>query len=160
MSGDRGVFGLSATSARNLLVASLVLNFLLVGIAIGVGVNVEEKRWRGASWFLTEQIVELAGEDRREAVESALAARREARQQRRALRNERFAAIADAIGGRPFEPDVLVAAMSIGRGASADHRVREHRSFAEAIAILTDDERAALSASFSTFLEERAAARR
>ena len=153
-SGD-SLFGMPVKWARRCLAASLVVNFLLIGAAVGVGTKTQPKQWRGTTSYMTAQIIHLTGEDRRAEVRGVLAVPQAVRQERRALRDEKWVGVVAAIGATPFEAQRLAVAFAAGRDQAISLRSQSEAGLARAIAMMTDAERAVLAKRIAAFRENR-----
>ncbi|MEX2521046.1 MAG: periplasmic heavy metal sensor [Paracoccaceae bacterium] len=145
MTDDAGkrLFGLSPRCARWVLGVSLAVNFLMLGLAGGAALKMGDHGSRGGRYSFTSQIVEAAGPDRRDAVRAILdTGRRE--DWREAMRG-RWEDMATLIAAKPFEAAALGAALDASDARRAASRRQRNDATVEALALLTDEERAALS---------------
>lgn len=147
-----GVFGLSARWAARALIASLALNFLLIGVAVGVGLNAG-KSWRGGQTaFVARQIADLAGSD---ALSSLAETENAERAERRATRRGQWAEVAGVLSRTPYDPAALTALFATMRATREAAWTMRHATLAAAIEGLSDDERAELAARIVKRNEER-----
>lgn len=144
MSGEAPrILGLAPGAARALLIASLALNFLVVGVVGGAALKMRGEH--GPRFNLAGAIAGAAAPERRGAVEAALAA--PGQHDWRTASRERWSALAEGIAARPFDPAALEAALAAAEARRSDGRAARNAATAAALALLTDDERASLSGS-------------
>lgn len=152
--GER-ILGLGPKAARRALVLSLVVNFLLLGLAAGAFME-SGHRSEGAktsSFHLSRQIVEAAGEERRAAVQALLEASRG--EGWREASQRRWEEVARRVGASPFDASGLAAFLAEETERRARAHAARNAAMIEALALLTEMERAGLSAAMSAHLEMR-----
>ncbi|MEM7523878.1 MAG: hypothetical protein AAF360_09020, partial [Pseudomonadota bacterium] len=139
----------------------LALNFLLIGLGVGVIARMNDKAPRiGWGGFVSQQIVELAAGPNGEKVRQVMERRRETYRALRGERNDSWREIAVTLSSSPFDPDALKATVSsriLDRNAA---RVQSYDLMAEAMTMMSDAERAALAARIGAFVELRSKKRR
>ncbi|MEM7545072.1 MAG: hypothetical protein AAF367_06000 [Pseudomonadota bacterium] len=154
MTAEPRILGLPVKWARATLIISLALNFLAIGLISGASVQTAERRG-GSRNFLTEQILELTGEDRQADVKAVLRPPREFYVKRRAQRDQEWAGLAQSLEQSPFEA-ITVEQIFIDMRTSRDaSRAMSYGMLAEALQMMTDDERATLATRIRTHLAER-----
>ncbi|MEL6794756.1 MAG: periplasmic heavy metal sensor, partial [Pseudomonadota bacterium] len=103
--GSDRILGMTTTGARRVLVASLVLNFLILGGLFGLGLRGDPTPRPDGGAF--GHITDLVAEDRREAVRAVMKERSKLRRAARRERTENWRDIADQIGAENFDADAL-----------------------------------------------------
>ena len=148
------ILGLSISGARRLLIASLVLNFLIVGAVFGLGLRDDgPKRPNGGAFG---KITDLVGEDRREQVAAIMAERGQLRRALREARTEDWREIAELIGAPDFAADAVNQMLHGYSDAHNDRRKAAYAPIVEALSIMTPEERAAVAEKTRAFAEWRA----
>lgn len=154
MSGEK-ILGLSTRWARRLLIASLVVNFLILGTVVGLGLRHGPPDRGGFGRFYGE-IIDLVGdEDRREAVRAALRSGRDGWRESREKRNEVWLSVADLLAHEPFDADAANAAFRSEVDDRAERRGASRESLVQAFLIMTPPERGAAADRIRAFVEER-----
>lgn len=158
MTDGTRILGMPALWARRLLVVSLALNFLVVGLIVGVGAGKEPRtRMGGTTAHMRAEIVALISDvARRTQAEALMKESASGWRELRKLRNQRWESIAGGIETRPFTAEGLLAIFDSASAQRNEAAAAGRVAMAEAIALMTDDERAALAASLRAFREERA----
>lgn len=153
--GAARIFGLSAGGARWVLGLSLAANFLFIGIAGGAALKmIGEPHGPDRGGFqLSRQIIEAAGEDRREAVRALIEGARG--ESWRDASRRRWSEVADHIAAAPFDGPALAAMFAAEDERREAMRATRNAATVEALALLTDEERARLSAAMQAHLERR-----
>lgn len=154
------LFGLSPGWARATLVASIGLNFLLIGLVVGATMKSQETPRRGWGGYVSQQIVDLAKGPSSDDVRRLMEERRDTIMTMRAARNESWRVIIGDLGAQPFEPAKLHGVLTDQVARRNAARTESYAMMAEAIALLTDAERMALAARIETYMKERAKRRR
>lgn len=161
MTSEARLLGMPARWARRLLVVSLAINFLVVGVIVGVGAGHKGSQRIGTTVHLRTEIVRLiADEGRKAEAEAVLKDGVAAWRSSRSLRNDRWDAMAEQIEAAPFDAAALIASFDHGLDAREEARRTSRVALAEAIGMMTDAERAALADSLREFRERRAHERR
>lgn len=147
-----GVLGLSLPWTRRALIASLVLNCLLIGAAIGVGVKATEKRHHGSSAFIARQIADLTGAESDDAERAAM---KKAHAERRAARRGWSEELEAALRRTPYDPDAAAAIFASRRAERLAIVTERHEAMLAEMAELSDDERAELAGRMAERMEDR-----
>ncbi|MEM8753494.1 MAG: hypothetical protein AAGF90_11005 [Pseudomonadota bacterium] len=149
------ILGLSPGWARRALIASLVVNFLVIGLAAGAAMRAQDKPRYGWGGFVSQQIVDLSQGPESVTVRNLMESRKEAMAKLRAERMESWRAIIAQLNARPFEPQSLNDELldQVERRNAA--RFGSYAAMAEAMTLLTDAERAALAARIETYMKSR-----
>ncbi len=146
------ILGMAPRTARIVLAASLVGNFLVAGLVGGAALKMGRGHEHGSQRFrLTEQIVDAAGPERRAAVEAALSA--PDRYDWRAANAERWTTLVERIEATPFDAAALTAALDAADVRRNDGRAARNAATADALSLLTEDERKALAETIRKRLE-------
>ncbi|MFV0475655.1 MAG: periplasmic heavy metal sensor [Pikeienuella sp.] len=140
---DLRIFGLRPRGARWALGLSLALNFLVLGVAGGAA----HKMWGGFAprFHLSERVIDAAGPERREAVRALVGRKKDGRAEWRAEWRADWARMAEIIDARPFDAATLSAVLAGSDERRAARNAMRHAAMAEALSLLTDQERAALA---------------
>lgn len=154
------ILGLSARWARRLLVLSLVVNFLILGAVVGLGMRKDDGKTRGVGRHVVGEITQIIGEDRRPEAKRILEDRRGNQRRFRAQRREDWRAVADLIDQPDFDADTLRAMLN--RQADVHHEARRASldPLVRVVALMTAEERAAFSARIRSFVDQRSREKR
>lgn len=151
------VLGLSVSRARQLLIASLVVNFVIIGAAFGLGIQgmsaSETPKRKGGAF---SQIADFVAEDRRDKVQTLMAERSKKRNNARAMRTESWRQVAEVVERENFDVNDLRSALIT---YSDEHNQRRKEAYApliEAIALMNHEERAKVADTIRAFAERRA----
>ncbi|QIE55909.1 periplasmic heavy metal sensor [Pikeienuella piscinae] len=157
--GDNGnarVFGLTPRAARWGLGLSLAANFLVLGLIGGMALKMGDDGRKGPRFHFSEQVVNAAGPERRDAVRALVQQPRD-REEQRAAKRARWERMVDLIAKSPFDAGALSAAFDDSDKRRAAYLEERNAAMVKALALLTDDERAALASELRFHLERRAA---
>ena len=157
MTGDAPrILGLSAAWARRLLIVSLVVNFLVLGAIVGLGLRVGDKMSKGVGRHVIGEITQIIGEDRRERAEAIIRDRKGNQRSFRGQRKEDWRELAAYVSRPDFNADGLRDLLH----EHADRRDQLRRTgfdpLVEVIALMTPEERAAFGAKIIEFVDDRA----
>lgn len=137
------ILGMSPGVARWVLSLSLVVNFLLVGMAGGAAWRMMDEPHHGKRFHFTRHVIEAAGPDRREEVRALL--KRTPGQKWRANMKAWMAKTADLLEAIPFDPAALTAEMQAAESDRTTARAERSARLVEALSLLTDAERKTLA---------------
>lgn len=149
------ILGLGPKAARRALVASLVVNCLLLGLAAGAVMKSggEKEGPRVSSFQLSRQIVEAAGEDRRETVRALMEGARGESWREASIR--RWEEVARRVGEAQFDAAAMSAMLTEEMERRAAAHAARNAAMVEALMLLTEAERARLSAAMTAHLAAR-----
>lgn len=153
MSAERRLLGLPLHWARIVLIASLALNFLALGVITGSIVKPDEQR--GSNSYLTQQMIELTADDRKEDVANLLGTRREIYKDRRVVKKKEWTSLADVLGTSPTDYDALKAVFAGMRDTRDTSRAAVYDIITEAMMLMTEEERIALADRIRNYERER-----
>ncbi|MEL7463630.1 MAG: periplasmic heavy metal sensor [Pseudomonadota bacterium] len=147
------ILGLSIRGARNLLIGSLVVNFLIVGAVFGLGMREDgPKRPSGGAFG---EISDLVAEERRERVAAIMAERSKLRRELRRARTDDWREIAEIIGATNFDPQAVSIMLHDYSDAHNERRKAAYAPVVEALSIMTYQERSAVAEKTRAFVEWR-----
>lgn len=152
---DARILGFPAKWARRVLAASLIVNFLLIGVAVGVGVRVGDKPKRLGAGSIVHKLANIVGEDRRDEVRRILEERHDALKEGRSVVTENWRDVADYLEDPAFEAAALRAMLMAQSEIRNEGRNASMRSFADALDVLTAEERAALADEVRELVDRR-----
>lgn len=154
MSAETGnrIFGMRLSRARWVFGLSLALNFLVVGLIVGAIVKVSMHDGNYGSFRFSSQLIEAAGPDRREAVSEIV--RKGRGEGWRAEMQAELESLIDIVGRTPFDAEALRAAFAESAARRGASRLARNESTIEALALLTDEERAAFAAKMRARMEK------
>jgi len=148
------MFGLPIQWARRILVLSLVLNFLVIGAVIGIASKPTERRW-GTTSFITQTIMDLTNDEARAEMRERLLERRDNRSERRRAGREAWEKIIVNLRQTPYDAAQTSAIFDEMRDLRSRSRSQTQAVITDAIAAMSDAERAELAKRLESFLEER-----
>lgn len=154
MSGET-ILGLSVRWARRLLVASLAVNFLIIGTAVGLGLRHDPHDRGGYGRFYAEIAETVADEDRRAEVKKILKSGRDGWRASRDQRNTAWISVADILARDPYDEAALSAIFAEEVETRGAQRLESRASLVKAFAIMTPEERAAVAERIREFVEMR-----
>ncbi len=148
------MFGLPLGWARGLLLASLILNFLTVGLVAGAALKSSDRRM-GTTGFMIQSILEVADDAHRSDIRNRLSEHRTGTEDRRRSSHEAWGRLTESLRQTPFQPEATMAIFREMRDLRDTSRAHAYQIITEALTAMEDAERAELADRLATFMNNR-----
>lgn len=157
MSGEGKILGFPAKWAGRVLIASLVVNFLLIGVAVGVGMRAGEAKKNIGAGSVAYMLGEIVGEDRRAEVRRIMKQRHKEQKARRGVITEDWRRLAETLVDPAFDAAKLRAVLAEQTTVRNEGRELSMAHFADAIEVLNAEERRKFAGEVRELVERREA---